>query len=206
MGQPAIKASYFLGNVAGLSALPPEEEREARRRLAAVITSAEAKSRADWVPLACDLELTHVVHQLGGTKAVQEVNRRSFLAALEGPLMRPFFTGAVSLFGLTPRALMKMAPRAFAGATRDMGRLVFESIDDRSAAFLHMDLPEALHGDEIWLSGFCGVLQATYDSTKHTGVSSLELVRGGQACRYRGRWRPLAGDVMAAARPLSTRP
>lgn len=166
---PLIKASYFQGNIDALSVLGPREA-EARERLRSIIDGARAASRADWLPMAWDYELTRVAHSLGGRDAVIELNRRSLLAAVEGPFLRPVVQGAFRLFGVSPQAVLKVVRNAWGAGTKDAGVMTATTTDTGGVVTLAEVVAES-----IWYEGLIGVLAGVFEITSHTGTSSLEI-------------------------------
>jgi hypothetical protein len=118
-----IKASYFAGNIKALSVLGPENEAEARRRLQKIIDACEGISRVGWVPVTWDVELTHVLHDLGGIRGVREANKYSVQLSLQGPLIGPLANAAISMFGPSPKTLIRYVSKAWQASCRDMGQI-----------------------------------------------------------------------------------
>lgn len=181
---PFIKASYFQGSVDALSVLGPREA-EARRRLATIIEGTRHASRADWLPMAWDFELTRVLNDLGGREAVIELNKRSFLAATEGPFLRPVVQGAFRLFGVSPRGILKVVSNAWEAGTKDAGVMTAVSTDT-GAVINHTDVVAEL----IWHETFVGVVAGIYELTGYTGTTTVEL-EPPSAARYTCRWSRL---------------
>lgn len=163
MASGDIKASYFAGNVAGLAALGPNDEARARQQLSRVIAGFDGLSRLDWVPLRFDLELTRVVHDIGGLRAVRAVNRRSFLQGVEGPLLRPIANAAIALLGLSPRTFLRLLARGWTASTRNLGVIEVKSDSPTAAQLTFRGLPQEALDDALWLEGFCGVEEAIYE-------------------------------------------
>lgn len=179
----SIKASYFAGNVAALAALGPQLEAEARARLAPTIAALHAASRADWLDVEHDLLLSRVVADLAGVEGVHLVNRHSFTSALQAPVLRPLFASAVSLFGLTPRAILRMMPSGWGAGMKDAGA-VYVAFDDDSmgATIEHRDFIV----EPLWHEGLVGVLLGACDVTEHTGNAAMTMTPRGAS--YRLRW------------------
>lgn len=185
---PLIKASYFAGNLKGLDVLGADGERAARAKLTAILKGFDGLSRLDWVPLAWDIELTRVALEIGGLPAVRALNKRSMLLSLDGPLVRPFVSTAVSLFGPTPRSLFRFLPRAWAASTKDMGTIELPHLDEHSATLAFVGLPRAALGDAAWLDGFNGLIEGIYETTRHVGTAPAARVVDGQAL-YDVSWK-----------------
>lgn len=179
-----IKASYFAGNVAALAALGPDVSAEARRRLPTTIAALESASRADWLSVEHDIALSRVVAELAGVEGVHVVNRHSFTQALHAPVLRPLFASAVSLFGLTPRAILRVMPSGWGAGMKDAGTVHVTFDDDGHGAQVeHRDFIV----DAIWHEGLVGVLLGACDVTEHTGTATMSMTPAG--ARYRLRWQ-----------------
>ena len=178
---PCVKASLFQGNIDALSVLGPKRA-EAERRLAAIIEGTRQASRADWLPMAWDFELTRVVNDVGGRDAVIALNKRSILAASDGPFLRPVVQGAFRLFGVSPRAILKILSSAWASGTKDAG-LMSVVATDSGAVISHTDIVAEL----IWHETFVGLIAGVYEITGHTGTTTVELEPPSSA-RYICTW------------------
>lgn len=166
---PLIKASYFQGSIDALSVLGSGEA-EARERLRSIIEGTSTASRADWLPMEWDYELTRVVHVVGGRAAVLELSRRSFLAAVEGPLLRPVLQGALRVFGVSPRAILKVVSNAWGAGTKDAGVMTAVSTDT-GATISHTGIV----AEPIWHEAFIGVFDGVFELTGYTGTTVVNL-------------------------------
>jgi hypothetical protein len=183
---PQIKASYFAGSIRGLDALQ-EQESEARKRHARLNKGFDGLSTRDWVPLAWDLECTHVVAELAGMAAVRATNKRAMLLSLEGALVGPFLRTSVAIFGLSPRTFIRTLPRVWAAASKDLGSLEVLLGED-GGCVAHVGLPPEVRDDPIWLEGFCGILEGILEATQCTGTVASPRVVNGDAL-YDLSWR-----------------
>jgi hypothetical protein len=137
--------------------------------------------------LAGDQHLLHVLasldrHDIGGRDAVIALNKRSILASSDGPFLRPVVQGAFRLFGVTPRALLKIMSNAWGSATRDAG-LMSVVATDSGAVISHTDIV----AEPIWHETFVGLIAGIYEFTDHTGTTTVELERPSSA-RYICTW------------------
>jgi len=187
MSEALIKASYFQGTINALAVLGSKRA-EAERLLQAEIAATKAASRADWLPMTFDFKLTAVVHDLGGKDAVVALNRASFLAATDGPLLRPIVQGALRVFGVSPRAFVKMVGNAWEAGTRNAGAMSASFEDDHSAIVVL----NGLHAELRWYEGFIGLLEGVYEITAHEGTATVTAHDGGAT--YEMRWRPRKGS------------
>ena len=181
---PVIKASYFQGNIDALSVLGAHEA-EARQRLQSIIKATVSASRADWLPMEWDYELTRVVNAIGGRDAVIELSRRSFLAAVEGPLLRPLVQGALRVFGVGPRAVLKLVSNAWGAGTKDAGVMTAVATDT-GAVVRHT----VIVAEPIWHEAFIGVFAGAFEVTGYVGTTIVTL-EPPSAARFACSWSKL---------------
>lgn len=180
----SIKASYFATTIAALDVLGPEKAALARERCSESIELLARVSRADWIPVEHDVVLSQVVFDLGGAQAVRDVNRVGFLSSLEGPLLRPLFNSAVSLFGLSPRSLLKLFQRGWDSGMREGGEMrLIEG--NNGATMLH----DKYVATDVWREGFAGIIEGIYEATRHTGAVTMTTTR--TCATYHCTWSPL---------------
>jgi hypothetical protein len=170
--EPAIKASHFAAEVKALSVLGARED-EARRRLAPVLERFASLSRADWVPLARDVELTQTLFDLGGVAAVHQMNRVTFLDSAGGALLGPLFGGALSVFGVTPRAMLRVVAHGWVAGTRNLGAIQVPVNDDGVTILEHVDVPEILHGNNVWAEGQVGLFHGICEFVGHRCLHAM---------------------------------
>jgi hypothetical protein len=178
---PLVKASLFRGNIDALTVLGPMQA-EAERRLASIIDGTRQASRADWLPMAWDYELTRVVNDIGGRDAVIALNKRSILAASDGPFLRPVVQGAFRLFGVTPRAILKILSSAWDSGTKDAGVMAVVATDT-GAVITH----SGIAADPVWCDGVVGIIEGIYEITGFDGTTTVAL-EPPSAARYTCMW------------------
>lgn len=186
-GAPAIKASHFAAELRALTVLGAREA-DARARLAPVLEEFAVYSRADWVPLAWDKELHHTLFDLGGVDAVHRLNRVTFLESTGGPLFGPLVGGALAVFGVTPRALMKVVPKGWGVASRNLGTFRVPVNDDGVTVVEHVDVPELVRGDDVWAEGQVGIFHGIYEFVGHRCLSANLSRPSPTVQRYEFTW------------------
>jgi len=129
------------------------KQAEAERRLHPELTAYRAASRADWLPMEYDFKLTDVVYDLGGRDAVLALSRASFLAAANAPILRPIVQGTLQVFGVTPRAAVKIVRASWDVGTKDGGQMTTTRTDGHSAAVVFEGINAKFH----WFESFIGV-------------------------------------------------
>ncbi len=187
--EPGIKASYFAGSIEALSALGHEAASRIRETMADELRVHQTMSRADYVPLAWDVKMTHAIHDLGGAQAVRLVNRRAFMLSFEAPLLRPIFQAARTLFGFTPKAFMKLGTKGWQVGTRAMGEMVLVALDEQNALVEHRNLPAIVRDDAIWIESGCGLFEGMFEASAYEGRVTCR-VEGGVGVYDIAWWRP----------------
>jgi hypothetical protein len=178
---PAIKASYFQANVAALELLGPLRAR-IEGLMAAEIAATQRASRADWLPMAWDQKLSRIVAEVAGPQGVVVTNRGAFLAASDGPFLRPIIQGTIRVFGVTPRALLRSVDRAWRAGSKNAGYMDVE-IGESEGWVHHRDMK----ADEQWYLGLVGVLEGILELTGFEGTVTMSLAPDGHPV-YHCRW------------------
>lgn len=187
VSEPMIKASYFQGNLNALVVMGPAQA-AIEAALHAEIEATRAASRADWLPMAYDFKLTRLLREHGGRDAIVALNRKSFLSAMEGPLLRPIFQGSLRLFGVSPRGVTRLVQKGWEAGTKDAGTMRAEFRND-GAVIIH----SGMVADDDWYIGFEGVLQGVFEATSYTGTVTTTVSAGDGGTRiasYNASWRP----------------
>lgn len=181
MTVPQIKASYFQANLAALAVVGPRRG-EVEALLKDEIDAARMASRADWLPMAFDQKLSRVVEELCGRDAVIAANRVAFLAAADGPLMRPIVQGAFRVFGVTPKGIIRMVHTGWDAGARDAGTMSVD-FDDATATLHH----RGMSAEPSWYAGFVGVLEGVLELTGFDGTAEMRIDVDGHPI-YTCRW------------------
>ncbi len=186
--RPEIKVSYLRGNLQALDALSTSQRRDAQARLANVMTAVDLKTRLEWAPIDWDIEISRVVVDVAGLAAIRAVNKRSMLLSLEGPLIRPFVTTGVALWGPSPSTFLRFIAKAWTAATRNVGDIEVRNRADGEAVLAFTRLPTICRSDPAWLESNCGVVEGIYAATRHTGTVSSPRHDGDDVV-YDMRWQ-----------------
>lgn len=180
---PEIKASYFQANIDAIALLGPRRL-EIETRMASEIAATRAASRADWLPMAWDQKLCALINDVGGHEAVIACNMASFLAATEGAFLRPIIQGALRLFGVSPRAILRQVEPTWAAGSRHAGSMLVQCDEDH-ATIEHVGMKAAPE----WHVGMVGVLQGVLALTEHDGSAEMHFADDGHPI-YDLRWQP----------------
>lgn len=182
---PAIRGAYLRDAYAVTERLGPGVAARINERLGGETCRALAAVRPDdWAPVELDVALTDAIHVELGDGGLRRANREAFLAAIEGPVLRPLVTGLQRMFGLTPLALLRLAPRLWNTIYRDCGDLVLEQTE-RAHAIVLEDAPDVLLAAPSYFIGVAGVIDGCFVLTRRAG--SVEIAT--DAATRRVRWR-----------------
>lgn len=166
---PEIKASYFSANLDALAVLG-EQRAAVEARMTTELEATRRASRADWLPMAFDQKLSAVVAEVAGRDAVIAANRVAFLAAADGPFLRPVVQGALRVFGVTPKGILRHIDNTWDAGTRHAGRMEV-TFGEHEATIHH----RGMVADEVWLHGFIGLLQGVLELTDCDGAVDMRL-------------------------------
>jgi hypothetical protein len=180
--EPQIKASYFRANLDALAVLG-EQRAAVEARMTEEIEATRRASRADWLPMAFDQKLSAIVAEVAGRDAVIATNRVAFLAAADGPFLRPVVQGALRVFGVTPKGILRQIDSTWNAGTRHAGRMEV-ILGEREATIHH----RGMVADEIWYLGMIGILQGILELTGFDGHADMHLADDGHPV-YTLRWQ-----------------
>jgi hypothetical protein len=122
-----MKASYMKDNVLALEPLGPDVAARIRAACAEQVEKIEKASRADWLPVTLDVDITEAIALEAGDEAMLKQARLALLSSMEGPLLRPLRDVTIRVFGAHPHAVMKLAPKAWPMIFRDCGELEYDA-------------------------------------------------------------------------------
>jgi uncharacterized protein (TIGR02265 family) len=179
---PEIKASYFRANLDALAVLG-NSRATVEAQMATEIETTRRASRADWLPMAFDEKLSAVVAEVAGRDGVIATNRAAFLAAAEGPFLRPVVQGALRVFGVTPKGILRHLDNTWDAGTRHAGRMEVV-LGEHEATIHHRGMVAA----EAWHLGFVGLLQGVLELTGFDGTVDMRRADDGHPI-YDVRWQ-----------------
>ena len=140
-----------------------------------------------WIPMATHMALVDPVRDVVGSKRNVELWHATVLAYYQRPLLRGVTSMATRLFGMKPRALVKLLPRAYAVSTRNLGEVV--TIEEHDVVFTELrGFPASQFRFSNYVQGMLGsttaALSATF-SALELPVSIDEVVEDEGYVRYR---------------------
>lgn len=180
-----MRASYLRGNLHAVCWLGADVDARVRARLGPLTAQIEQHGTG-WVPCAWDVALSEAIAAEAGVNAVRQVNRDAFVAQFNGPLLGPIFQAATRMFGISPRAILKVARTAWIRAVRHGGTLEVED-HDREAVVRWLHAP-VLFFSEAYLAGFRGVFEGVLAAVQAQGDVLIEKSEPGTYV-LRLRWR-----------------
>lgn len=158
--EPLVRATWIRSFEASLSALGPASEAEVRARGRRQLDDLAACGVLDFAPLPLLVALEEHVLAVAGEAGLTLANRATMRAAARAPFLGNLVQGAISLFGATPGALVRMLPRSWAAFTRNAGHFSVElAADGRSAAVRCEHVPETLTSSRAYVLGWRGFFQ-----------------------------------------------
>ncbi|MBI1949506.1 MAG: hypothetical protein HYS27_27715 [Deltaproteobacteria bacterium] len=185
---PAIRGAYLRDNYAVLDRLGADVAAHVNARLDGEVLRGLAAARADaWEPVELDVALTDALFAELGERGLRRANREVFLAAIEGPLLKPMFAGLRRMLGITPLALLRLAPRLWNTIYRGCGDLSLEQHEGRHAIVLD-GVPPALLASPPYFLGVSGVIDACFVLTRRTGTVDVEVDAEARRVRWRVHW------------------
>lgn len=188
--EPAVRLARLKEDLPALAALGPEVQARILARMSPrTLAAIEEGTRVSWVPIALKAELAEAVFAEAGAAGARAWGRASFFASLDS-FFKPLITGVVSLFGLSPATLLRIAPQSWQAVYRNAGELAVRRDGEFQARILARGLPEGLRGD-AYLNLLAGTFDASREMTKHDGEITFQ--RGGERpgdVTYFVTWKP----------------
>jgi len=140
----------------------------------------------DWLPIAIDLELCRAVHAAAGDEGSRAWGRATVRLGIEHSMLKPVFEASVRLFGLTPMALLRLAPLVWRSTFREAGRFQVTMVPGQAASLRLIDLPEVMRVRPFLLT-VAGCCEAVFDMVHGTGAIELVDPAGGEP-RFIATW------------------
>jgi hypothetical protein len=178
----------------GVDRLPPIERDAIRARVggAELRITSEALPIA-WGPMARHMRLTVAIRETVGSARNVELWTETMAALFERPILRSFVQMSTSLFGVTPRALLRQTDRFYAQLTRDIGELVCSGDPtERSGEVMLRGFPAERFDFPCYAEGMQGCLAAVLPLTRARGQVSLAAMDEARGeARLRMEWAPI---------------
>ncbi len=168
---PRVRANQLKMAIGGVKGLPADR-RDRFYELLGDDTRREIRDAGllAWIDASYQTRVARVVHDVLGEEGARLFWRDHLLDAFDRPLMRPLRTGAITLWGATPAALMRRAPQAWKLITRDCGSPRFDSETSSRGTVLFTELPEPYRREPSVLGMWSGMLRACVESMQATGT------------------------------------
>lgn len=187
-GQARMRASYIKDNLKAVRSFGPDVEGRLRVDLADAVAEIEHASRVDWLPIGIDVALTRAVRHLTGTNGVRNWSRRSFLSAVEGPMLRPIVRAVVSLFGLTPATVLRRAPMGWQQIYQNCGILVCEPVTPERMRLRVEGASGPFLDDQDYIEGTCGTFEGAVDLGGARGTVDAYVDVAARRLEFDVRW------------------
>lgn len=184
-----MRASHLRSNLEEINRMPEPARSQIRSKISPEVLEQVANSvSVAWLPVACDVDITRAVVDVLGVEGNRRWSRDALLRSATGPLLKPIIDGASALFGLTPHAFYKVAPRGFGMIYRDLGEVRYELVGEQIARITHEGIPASLLEVPWYLEGIAGAFEAGYVFLGLEGEVRLELDAATSSARYDVHW------------------
>ena len=154
-----------------------------------IIAAIERSSRVDWLPVDLMLKLLEGTRLTLGLDAACAHWRRGTMRVFETPLVKPFASGAISLFHPSPSTALPLMPKLNRLLYRNIGTVAVVSVDAATSQIVHDDVPQAMRATKAWAPSLGASYLATLDFLR---VSDAKLDIGIEGARvtFTLRWKP----------------
>jgi hypothetical protein len=135
----------------------------------------ESASRVAWLPIGAHVKLADTLQDAYGAVRAHAYYRRSFAAALSGPVLGPFVRTAAQVLGVTVHSFARWAGRGWETAFRNAGGLSGEAVGPEHARITYYGLPPVCTASDGWMLSAQGSAYGVYDIVGVEGVVRLDL-------------------------------
>lgn len=173
---PVIKAAQVqanLENIARLGSANAEKILGLVRE--STVRQIKDATRVAWLPLELDVELTESVKMIVGENGLFDWSKKCLMASFKTGLLGPLIAGSIQVFGVSPKTMFKLAPRAWNTIFRNCGQL---SLEDKGKTELHMvgsDLAFNMLDSSAYLAGISGSMASVFEVTRTRGQVKEEV-------------------------------
>jgi hypothetical protein len=184
-----MRASHLRSNLEEINRMPEPARSGIRDKISPDVLEQVANSvSVAWLPVECDVDITRAVVDVLGVEGNRRWSRDALLRSANGPLLKPILDGASALFGLTPHALYKVAPRGFGMIYRNIGEVRYEVVGELRARIVHEEILPSLLEVPWYLEGIAGAFEAGYVFLGLEGEVHLELDVAQRTAHYDIHW------------------
>jgi hypothetical protein len=153
-----------------------------------VIGAIEGAARTDWIDIDINgVHVTEIVQLLGPERARHAWRKYTSTSLIRSPAIKALVDGAVRLFGLSIRSLVRMSPFFFQQSFRDCGDLEI-TWGEREAKLSLVDIPAELARFPAYAVLFEGVFQGFYDIVQMTPQLDYRPDLAARRIEARFRW------------------
>lgn len=185
-----VRASFVRDNWRTIDSLGPGEAARVKRRISdATRELVEGASRVAWLPVATDVDVTEAIDETVGRERMRRCMKDGLLAAVEGPLLSPFRRSVQAIFGITPSAYLRRAPRAFDAIYRDAGRFEISDRAETELVVWYRQIPPEIGASEAYVVGMAGALEAAMVlAGRPRGMVDATFTKGAREAAFVCRW------------------
>ena len=189
---PAVRARGLQDALALLERRYPDAHRAMRARLPEETWRVVHESpRTAWI----DVQHEHLIVDSWAPLLGDEVTdflADAVLMTLESPLFNTLAKGAMRMFGVTPRSIIRQIPRAWSNVYRDHLIAEIEHLDADGAVLAFRDIAPEVYEAEGYPVVWKGIFEAIYRLCQHQGEARWERDPHARAGTWTLSWRPNA--------------
>jgi len=123
-----------------------------------------------WIDNIYHVHIEEAVLEVLGTERFLAFQRQHTVRLSESSTMRQLLSGALTLFGVSPRHLYHLVPRAYNTLCRDAGTPHVVDDGPTRVRMVYSALPEILVTNACWRLGLVGTLQTMLELTRRKGT------------------------------------
>ncbi|HEX4457245.1 MAG TPA: hypothetical protein VIA18_04705 [Polyangia bacterium] len=178
MSQPEMRSSLMKEALRAIDELG--EPGPAIRAVAGSETIAviERSSRVDWLPVELMLKVLEATRLTLGLDVAVAHWRRGTMRVFETPLVKPFASGAISLFHPSPSTALPLFPKLNKLLYRNTGTVAVVSVDDSTSQIVHDEVPLVMRACKAWAPSLGASYVATLDFLRASQPKLDVLVEG----------------------------
>ena len=114
----------------------------------------------------------------------------AILMTIESPLFNTLAKGAMRMFGVTPKSIVRQIPRAWSNVYRDHLTAKVQHLDDEGAVIPFSDIAPEVHESVGYPVVWTGVFQAIFRLCRHEGQAHWDPHPDARAGTWTLHWKP----------------
>lgn len=188
-GEPQVRASWCKLVIATVKREPEPRRSNLLGAMADVRTRIRQTGLTAWTSATDILELGETMEEVVSPAMARTIWARCVTRAFERPMLSPIVSATLRLYGNSPAATLRMAPKVHGLVSRGCGKLEVQKTEDGGVDLGFSELPRLLCKRRTLLTAYmatCDAVLKRYDRPGSVVLDDKDLMTG--CCRIEVRW------------------